>query len=97
MNPLIRSIRVEGYRPFKDFVARFGPLEVIVGANGSGKSSLFEFLKFLRDSCQTYIPPEIVAGSIGQYIFHMPGPERFWWSLEIDMGEKSHCYTKVKL
>jgi len=63
-------------------------LEILVGANGSGKSSLFEFLKFLRDSLYQDIPPEIVIGSIGQQIFHKPGPERFWWSLQVDMGQR---------
>jgi len=82
----LKSIEIEGYRPFKDFKASLGPLEIFVGANGSGKSSFFEFLKFLRNSVHQDIPPEIVAGSIGQQIFHIPGPERFWWSLEIDTG-----------
>jgi len=55
-------------------------------ANGSEKSSLFEFLKFLRDSLYQDIPPEIVAGSIGQQLFHIPGPEKFWWSIEVESG-----------
>jgi predicted ATPase len=80
------SAKIQGYRPFRDLLANFGPLEVLVGANGSGKSSLFEFLKFLRDSLYQDIPPEIVPGSIGQQIFHIPGPEKFWWSIEIDTG-----------
>ncbi len=84
----ITSLRLQGYRPFGDFLAHFGPLEVLVGANGSGKSALFEFLKFLRDGLSSDIPPEIVPGSIGQQIFHMPGPERFWWSVEVDFGQK---------
>lgn len=84
----ITSLKIQGYRPFGDYLASFGPLEIIVGANASGKSSLFEFLKFLRDSLLQDIPPEIVAGSIGQQIFHRPGPERFWWSVEIDLHEK---------
>jgi len=82
----LNSIKIQGYRPFRDFLAEVAPLEVLVGANGSGKSSLFEFLKFLRDSIHQDIPPEIIAGSIGQQIFHRPGPERFWWSLEVDTG-----------
>ena len=82
------SIGIQGYRPFGDFTARFGPLEVLVGANGSGKSSLFEFLKFLRDSIYQEIPPEIVPGGIGQLLFHIPGPERFSWDAEIDTGQR---------
>jgi predicted ATPase len=84
----VTSLRIEGYRPFRDFTAQLGPLEVLVGANGSGKTALFEFLKFLRDSVYQDIPPEIVAGSIGQEIFHIPGPARFAWSLDFDIGEK---------
>lgn len=87
--PQICSIRLRGYRPFRDFMARFSALEVMVGANSSGKSSLFEFLKFLRDAVYQEIPPEIVAGSIGQQIFHRPGPDRFWWSLDVDLLQKT--------
>lgn len=83
------SVRIQGYRPFKDFQAPLGDLEVCVGANGSGKSSLFEFLRFLRDGVRRDIPPEIVAGSIGQNIFHLPGPERFLWDIEIDTGRQT--------
>jgi predicted ATPase len=84
--PRLKSAKIQGYRPFRNFIAQFGPLEILVGANGSGKSSLFEFLKFLRDSLYQDIPPEIIPGSIGQQIFHIPGPEKFWWSIEVDTG-----------
>ncbi len=84
----LESVNIQGYRPFRDFQAGVGALEVFVGANGSGKSALFEFLRFLRDSLQRDIPPEIVAGSIGQQIFHIPGPERFQWKLEIQADLK---------
>ncbi len=83
----IPSLVIRGYRPFKEFKTVLSPLEVIVGANGSGKSSLFEFLKFLRDSIYQDIPPEIVAGSIGQQIFHRPGPDKFSWTVEVDLNQ----------
>lgn len=85
--PCLQSLMIQGYRPFKNFYARLGSLEVLVGANGSGKSSLFDFLKFLRDGLKDDIPPEIISGSIGQQLFHSSGPERFWWSLDVDFGQ----------
>lgn len=91
------SIKVRGYRPFDDILIRFNPLQIIVGANGSGKSSLFEFLKFIRDACYREIPPEIVAGTIGQQIFHKPGPDKFSWSVEVDLKEKVTLYYQAEL
>ena len=85
-HPRLTEVRIKGYRPFRDFSASLSPLEVMVGANGSGKSSLFEFLKFLRDSIYHEIPPEIIPGSIGQQIFHSSGPEKFQWDIEVDTG-----------
>ena len=93
MNQSIKTLRLKGYRPFRDITIPLGQLEVIIGANGSGKSSLFEFLKFLRDAVYQEIPPEIVAGSVGQQIFHSPGPEKLSWALEVDEGKPiSLCY-----
>lgn len=86
MSHRLRSIKIEGYRPFREAHVPLGPLEVIAGANGSGKSSLFEFLRFLRNAVHSEIPPEIVAGSVGQRIFHAGGAERFEWTLEVDTG-----------
>ena len=65
---------IEGYRPFGDFRAKLGSLEVLVGANSAGKSSLFEFLRFSREGMGQDIPPEIIAGAIGQQVFHKPDP-----------------------
>jgi predicted ATPase len=83
----IQHINIKGYRPFAEFDAEVQALEVIVGANGSGKSSLFEFLRFLRDGMYDVIPPEIVSGSIGQQVFHIPGPERIIWELAVGLDK----------
>jgi predicted ATPase len=77
----LQSLRIAGYKALKDFQAPLGSLEVFVGANGTGKTSLFEFLRFLRDGMTQEIPPEIIPGSLGQQIFHRPGPDQFSWRL----------------
>ncbi|MBI1746918.1 MAG: AAA family ATPase [Acidobacteria bacterium] len=83
----LRVVEIKGYKAFKDLRAPVGALEVLVGANGSGKSSLFEFLRFLRDGMNQDIPPEIVVGSVGQQVFHKPGLERFAWGIDIDISD----------
>lgn len=88
MNPRLTLITIRGYRPFRELVAPLGPLEVLVGANGAGKSSLFEFLRFLRDSVEKEIPPEIVEGNVGSQLFHRPGPQRLGWRIELESDER---------
>jgi predicted ATPase len=87
-NLSLKSIKICGYKPFGDFSAEVGPLEVIAGSNGSGKTSLFEFLKFIRDSVNQNIPPEIIRGSIGQQIFHESHNEKLSWNMGIDITEE---------
>lgn len=90
--PILKSIQIQGYRPFRDFTAQLGRLELLIGANGTGKTALFEFLKFLRDSTYQELPPEIVAGSIGKDIFHRPGEDQLRWGLQIDLDQTHAIY-----
>lgn len=98
ISPRLKSLVIQGYRPFGDFSASFDPLEVIVGSNGSGKTSLLEFLSFLRDGMHREIPPEIIpAGSIGQRVFHSPGPEKFSWDIKIELAKDQTVQYKGEL
>lgn len=49
----IEYLRVRGYRVFRDVeIRKLGPMAVFVGANGTGKSTLFDLFGFLRDALQ---------------------------------------------
>ena len=48
---LIEQIEIRNYRVFRDVkLTRLSPLSVIVGANGTGKSTLFDVFSFLKES-----------------------------------------------
>ncbi|MEO5931753.1 MAG: AAA family ATPase [Candidatus Kapaibacterium sp.] len=82
-HPRLFGVRIDGYRPFKEFGTKLRQLEVIVGANGAGKSALIEFLRMLRDGMDREIPPGIVAGGTGRRVYHTPGPEQINWAIRI--------------
>ena len=44
---MITRIELDGFKTFQDFSLDLAPLQVIVGANGVGKSNLFDALKLL--------------------------------------------------
>jgi len=81
--PKLSEFSLSGFKAFNKFLMRVGDIEVIAGANGAGKTSLFEFLRFIRDSLRQEIPSEIVRGATGQQIFHKPGPDEFVWGLHV--------------
>ncbi|MGC1505322.1 MAG: AAA family ATPase [Sulfitobacter sp.] len=49
---MILTIAVSGYRSLRELVLPLGPLAVITGANGAGKSSLYRALRLLGDISQ---------------------------------------------
>lgn len=44
---MLTRIELDGFKTFQNFELELGPFEVIVGANGSGKSNLFDALRLL--------------------------------------------------
>lgn len=57
----IESIRLKNYKVFRDVYLKDIPsFLVVVGANGSGKSSLFDVFGFLHDCLKGTVRPSIV-------------------------------------
>lgn len=48
MNAELKELKIKGFRSIKDQHIRFGKLNVLIGANGSGKSNLISFFKMLN-------------------------------------------------
>jgi predicted ATPase len=49
---VITSLAVQNYRSLRSLVVELGPLTVVTGANGTGKSSLYRALRLLADSAR---------------------------------------------
>jgi predicted ATPase len=52
---MIRTVAVQGYRSLRELVLPLGQLSVIIGANGSGKSSVYRSLRLLADVAQNAV------------------------------------------
>lgn len=46
---MIEQVEISGFRLLKDFSAEFSDLNVVIGANASGKSTVIQALQFVRD------------------------------------------------
>ena len=47
--PHLKSIRITGFRSIKDMTLELRPLNVLIGANGAGKSNLIAFFKLVNE------------------------------------------------
>jgi predicted ATPase len=95
--PRLLSIAIQGYRPFERFEAHPGALTVIIGANATGKSSLFDFLRLVRFAASNPLPPEIDPSGAGRMVFHAGGPERISFVLIVDRGQHEPLRYEVEI
>lgn len=52
---MLTRLRVKGFKSLEDIEVRFGPFTCIAGANGVGKSNLFDAIMFLKNLSNTSI------------------------------------------
>jgi predicted ATPase len=73
---MIRTIAVSGYRSLRDVRLSLGALNVVTGANGVGKSSLYRAVRLLADIAQGRIIQSLAAEG-GLHSTLWAGPEQF--------------------
>jgi predicted ATPase len=63
---MIQQLRLKNFKTFRSATATFGPVSIVLGSNGAGKSNLFDALRFLkaigdgrsvRDALEGHISP----------------------------------------
>src|SRR4030081_3960852 len=73
---MMTRLAIAGYRSLRDIRVPLGALNVVTGANGSGKSSLYRALKLLADIAQGRIIQSLAAeGGLQSTLW--AGPEAF--------------------
>lgn len=71
---MITTLAVHGYRSLRDVVLPLGRLTVVTGANGSGKSSLYQAFRLLADAASGSLVSSLAAaGGLSSVLW--AGPE----------------------
>ncbi|MEO6216249.1 MAG: AAA family ATPase [Sphingomonas sp.] len=72
---MITRLAISGYRSIRDLTVELGPLNVVTGANGSGKSSLYRSLRLLSEAAQGRLISSLaMEGGLSSTLW--AGPER---------------------
>lgn len=86
---MIRLIEALNYRCLRDMRQEVGPFQVLVGANGSGKSSFLDVLVLFRDLLNEGLRPALGSRSPGfQNLLWMESGDRFELAIEMDIPEE---------
>ncbi|QGM96533.1 AAA family ATPase [Methylocystis parvus] len=73
---MITRLAISGYRSIRELVLAPGPLTIVTGANGAGKSSLYRALRLLADVAQGRIVQSLaLEGGLDSTLW--AGPEKF--------------------
>lgn len=74
--PMILTIAVSGYRSLRDVILPLGRLNIVTGANGAGKSSLYRAIRLLSEVAQGEAIASLAReGGLGSTLW--AGPEKF--------------------
>jgi predicted ATPase len=75
---MMTRLAISSYRSLRDVRLTLGELNVVTGANGSGKSSLYRALKLLAEIAQGRIIQSVAAeGGLQSTLW--AGPEALCW------------------
>jgi predicted ATPase len=96
-HPRIVRLEISGYRPFLGFSAELGDLTVIIGANATGKSSLFDLIRLLSLAVSNPLPPEIDPTGIGRRVFHVGHPERIEIGLVVHSSQRKPLRYELEI
>ena len=78
---IVSRLCISGYRSLRDVRLDVGPLTVVTGANGSGKSSLYRALRLLADVAQGRVIQSLaIEGGLQSVLW--AGPEAFSRSMK---------------
>ena len=92
------ELRIEGYRSLVNVILPLRPLSVMIGPNGSGKTSVLEVFQWLRDATQENLAEAMERlGGLNAVLSRVPNyPARLKIALEVDVqSERSQepmCY-----
>ncbi|WP_027849685.1 AAA family ATPase [Marinospirillum minutulum] len=86
----LKRVQVNGFKSIADLDLKMNPINILIGANGSGKSnfiSLFSFLRHLSEGkLQTYIEKNGFANTF----FHFGAKKTEVISLKLDVGDNGY-------
>ena len=73
---MVQQLRLRNFRSFKDATIELRPLNILVGANASGKTNLVQAFRFLRDLARSGLEDAVALQGGAEYLIPLNSRER---------------------
>ena len=73
---MVQRLRLQNFRSFKDATIELRPLNIVVGANASGKTNLVQAFRFLRDLARSGLEDAVALQGGAEYLTPLNSRER---------------------
>jgi len=93
--PMLKQVEIKGYRSIKEAALELHSLNVLIGANGAGKSNFVSFFKMLNEMMTGRLQEYIGKTGRGQAVLHF-GPKvtpQLEGRLEFEEGDALDAYS----
>ena len=84
----LRRLKVKGFKSLADVDIELRPLNVLIGANGSGKSNVLDFLDFMGRAAR---------GRMQETVRRWGGPHALLWKGNGELTQAEHVEWEMEL
>jgi predicted ATPase len=87
----LKTLKIKGFKSIRDAEIEFRPLNVLIGANGAGKSNLISFFKLLKFTMFQHLAEFVgVSGGANSLLFY-GGKTTPFLDVELQVGNVTYC------
>ncbi len=86
----LRRVQIQGFKSIKSLDLKMNPVNILIGANGSGKSNFISLFTFLRNLSEGRLQTYIEKNGFANTFFHFGSKQTKSITIEIDVGSNGY-------
>lgn len=86
----LQGIKIQGFKSIKSLDLKMNPINILIGANGSGKSNFISLFTFLRNLSEGKLQTYVEKNGFANTFFHFGSKHTKSIIIEIDVGNNGY-------
>lgn len=86
----LRRVQIQGFKSIKSLDLEMSPINILIGANGSGKSNFISLFTFLRNLSEGKLQTYVEKNGFANTFFHFGSKTTKEITIEIDVGNNGY-------